>query len=110
MGNTAIFVTDEMRKIALELMPVAQSLAEASTIRVSFFKTSQTWLKIQGGKAYSDAKASAQKAHERLNILFMIAKGIAIDGDQVITCDLWREVVNYFIQNHSKRNPGPIPN
>jgi hypothetical protein len=92
----SVVITTEMRKKALELMPIAQSCAEAKTTRVAFFKASQKWLKIHGGTSYFEAKEAARKARERLDALYMIASGITADGNFIITNERLEEVMNYF--------------
>jgi hypothetical protein len=103
----SVVITSEMRRKALELMPIAQSCAESKTTRVAFFKTSQKWLKIHGGTSYSEAKEAARKAHERLNALFMIASGIAADENYTVTNERLEEVMNYFNrESHNRTTTG----
>lgn len=100
-----VIITSEMRKKAIELMPAAHSAAEEEEIRYSFFKASQAWMKIQGGKSFSEAKMAAEKAQKRLEALFMIAKGIVAEDGHIITIDCWHEILEHFNQNLACKSP-----
>lgn len=103
--TNAVIITNEMRKKAIELMPAAQSSAEAEEIRYSFFKASQAWLRVQGCKSFSEAKMTAKKAQERLKSLFMIAQGVVAEDGHIITVDCWEEILEHFNQDFTCKSP-----
>jgi hypothetical protein len=96
--TNAVIITNEMRKKAIELMPAAQSSAEAEEIRYSFFKASRAWLKVQGCESFSEAKITAKKAQKRLKSIFMIAQGVVAKDGHIITIDCWEEILAHFNQ------------
>lgn len=98
-----VVITTEMRRKALELMPIAQSCAEAKTTRVAFFKASQKLLKIHDETSFSEAKEASRKAVERLHALFMIASGITADEDFIMTNERLEEVMSYFNRESDSR-------
>lgn len=96
-------ITDAMRKKAIELLPFAQSCAEAQTTRIAFFKTSQKWLNLDGGKAYLEAKESEKRAHARLSILEMVATGVSNPDERMVTQTQWEETIRYFAREFSNK-------
>jgi hypothetical protein len=103
-----IKITDAMRKDAIALLPLAQSHAEAQATRLAFFKASQKWLRLDGGKPYLEAQKSEERAQERLSVLFMVAKGIAITKSFVVTQTKWEEIIHYFALDREIDNPPSV--
>lgn len=103
--SRVLIITSEIRNKAIALMPVAQSSAENEEIRHSFFKTSQSWLKLRGYKSFSETKKNARRAQKRLESLFMIARGVTEENGHRITVECWEEILDHFKQNLRLKSP-----
>ncbi|PUE56475.1 hypothetical protein B9Z44_14610 [Limnohabitans curvus] len=83
----ALVVNEEMRTKAARLLPVAQRMAESRATRASFCR------------AYAEAEEAARESREYAESLYLVAKGLSVEGKRVVTVELWRKIMACFYQD-----------
>lgn len=99
VDRLAIVVNDTIREKASALLPSAQAMAEARATRLSFFRASGKSLALGDGEMHRAAKAGALESQERVAVLFLLAQGLSADEERVVTVAMWRDLLEFFMQN-----------
>lgn len=97
----ALVVNECMQTKAARLLPIAQKMAEARATRAAFHRASERGLEVYGGRAYLEAEEAACESREQAEALFMVAKGVSVEGKRVVTVELWRKIMTTFFQDPS---------
>ncbi len=95
----AMVVNDEMKAKAARLFPVAQRMAESRATRASFYRASERSLEVYGGRAFAQAEEAARESREYAESLYLVAKGLSVEGKRVVTVELWRKIMACFYQD-----------
>jgi hypothetical protein len=94
----ALVVNPQIKKKALELLPVAHAMATSKATRVGFFKRSRESLDLSEAVSFQRAEQEAEEASLRVEMLFALAKGENTVGKRLIGVDQWREILSFFHQ------------
>ena len=92
----ALVVNENMQAKAARLLPIAQRMAESKATRASFYRASERGLEVYGGRAFEQAEEGAR---EQAEALFLVAKGVSVEGKQVVTVERWRKIMACFHQD-----------
>ncbi len=95
----ALVVNENMQAKAARLLPIAQRMAESKATRASFYRASERGLEVYGGRAFAHAEEEAREAREQAEALFLVAKGVSVEGKQVVTVERWRKIMACFHQD-----------
>ena len=95
----ALVVNLAISQKALQLLPVAQAIANAKCTRVNFFKRSRESLGVADVDSYLWAEQDFVATTQRLEALAALAKGENTVSNRPIGVEQWQEILSFFHQD-----------